>query len=373
VRSFSILIAPDKFKGTLTALEAARAIRDGVRKARPDWQCTLLPLSDGGEGFVEALVRGSGGTMRSAKTIDPLGHPCVARWGVLGDGKTAVVGLAEASSLAGVPKNRRHPGRCSNVGTGLILRHILKKGFRTVIVGLGGSATTDGGIGLLSPLGFQFLDKEGQSIPLTGDGLARLERIVPPKKIPRACWIVATDVASPLFGAKGASFQFGPQKGGTRAVNAALDHNLRRLARIAQRDLGCSRHQVPGAGAAGGCGYGLMTFLHAAPRSGFALVSEFLDLEKRIRAHDLIITGEGCLDRTSLAGKAPVQLARLARRLNKPVWALCGQVRIAVMKLPFAVVGETMKHSIREPKTTADAARQLKNLVIATLSSRLSF
>lgn len=360
-----VLVAPDKFKGTLTAAAAAAAIAKGLHRARPDWECTAMPLSDGGEGFVEALVAATGGRRVWMRTTDAAGRAKRASFGILGDGRTAVVGLTEASALADLPPSLRDPGKTSNEGTGRILAEVIRRGFRQVIVALGGSATTEGGIGLAAPLGFQFLDDRGRAIPLTGNGLARLARIVP-AKLPAGLRItVATDVIHPLYGRNGAAFCFAPQKGASPAAVRKLDQALRRLARIAQRDLGRSFHERAGAGAAGGCGYGLMTFLRAAAKPGFEVLREALRLDEAIRRHDLVVTGEGCLDETSLMGKAPVRLGKLARRLGRPCWAFAGRAALPEKGLPFGKVRGMVAGSVSATEAQRRPAYWLSRTVEA--------
>jgi glycerate kinase len=367
-----ILIAPDKFKGTLTSAQAARAIARGLRRAWPDAKMTRVALTDGGEGFVETMVRLTGGKLRTSATTDAAGRPRRARWGVLGDGRTAVIGLTEASGLAHLPPSLRRADRTTNLGTGRLIKNALQAGFRRLLVGLGGSATTEGGISLAAAIGYRFLDRRGRAIPLDGAGLAALDRIEPPPRLPRATFIVATDVANPLFGPLGAARQFAPQKGADPAMVRRLDAGLRRLARIVRRDLGRDLAQTPGAGAAGGCGYGLMAFFGAKREDGFQLLRAQAGLDHLIRAHDLVITGEGCFDRTSLLGKAPAQLGRLARRLRRPVWALCGRVD-GRGPHPFTRLTSLPPHPQFDQLTPPDHAQRLEELAfqIARESVRL--
>lgn len=356
-----VLIAPDKFKGTLTAAQAARAIERGVQRAWPGVKTTRLPLTDGGEGFVEMMVRLTGGRVRSSLATDAGGRPRRAKWGVLGDGRTAVIGLTEASGIVHLPPDLRRADRTSNAGTGILIARVLQAGHREILVGLGGSATTEGGISLAAAVGFRFLDARGRAIPLNGAGLAKLDRIVPPAQIPRARFVVATDVGNPLYGAKGAACQFAPQKGASPAMVRTLDASLRRLARIVRRDLGIDVARKPGAGAAGGCGYGLMAFFRAKREDGFQLVRRRARLDELIRAHDLVITGEGSFDRTSLLGKGPAQLGLLGRKLGKPVWALCGRVDHRG-RLPFEKLAGVDVHPQFESLMPREHARRLEQL-----------
>jgi len=324
--SVRVLIAPDKFKGTLTSEAAAKAIERGLRRAWPKVKTTCFTLTDGGEGFLELMVHQASGQLRTARTVDAALRPCRAKWGILRDGHTAVIGLTSASGIAQLPKHLRNPEKTTNLGTGELLNLAVQEGCHEIHVGLGGSATTEGGISLAAAIGYKFIDKDDKEIPLNGEGLARLAKIAPPPKLPKAHFIVATDVDNPLFGPRGAAYQFAPQKGADLAMVKRLDANLRHLALIAKRDLGKDFARELGAGAAGGCGYGLMTFFNAKRENGFQLVRVLTGLDASIRQHDLVITGEGCFDRTSLLGKAPSQLAELAHQMKKPVWALCGRV-----------------------------------------------
>lgn len=358
-----VLIAPDKFKGTLTSGQAARAIERGLRRAWPGVQTTRLALSDGGEGFVENMVRLTGGRFRSSATTDAAGRPRRARWGVLGDGRTAVIGLTEASGIAHLPRELRCADRTTNLGTGRLIAVALAAGFRRILIGLGGSATTEGGISLAAAIGYRFLDRCGHEIPLCGAGLAELDRIEPPARRPQARFTVATDVANPLCGPRGAACQFAPQKGADPALVRRLDAGLRRLARIVRRDLGLDLAQQPGAGAAGGCGYGLMAFFGARREDGFQLLRRHAKLDRLIRAHDLLVTGEGRFDRTSLLGKGPAQLGLLGRKLGRPVWALCGSVaRPAGRRSPFEKMEALGPHPNFDSLTPADHAARLEDL-----------
>ncbi len=360
-----ILIAPDKFKGTLTSEAAAKAIEKGLLRAWPEATATRLMLTDGGEGFMELMVAQTGGTFRQARTTDAASRPCLARWGVLGNGTTAVVGLTSASGIAQLPPKLRNPEETSNLGTGRLLA-LAAVECREILIGLGGSATTEGGISLAAAIGYRFLDKAGQDIPLNGGGLAHLDHIIPPPRKPKARYVVATDVDNPLYGAKGAARQFAPQKGADAAMVERLDKGLRRLARIVKRDLGVDVADEPGAGAAGGAGYGLMAFFGARRENGFQLVRRLTGLDALIRQHDLIITGEGCFDRTSLLGKAPAQLGDLARKLKRPAWALCGRATLPVAKTPFVRLAALSTPENPGPPpdtlTSAQHARRLERL-----------
>jgi len=358
-----VLIAPDKFKGTLTSEAAAKAIERGLRRAWPQVQTTRLALTDGGEGFMELMVRQTGGRFLAAQTFDARFRPCRAKWGALGNGRTAVIGLTSASGLAQLPAHLRNPEKTTNLGTGQLIALAVRRGYREILVGLGGSATNEGGISLAAAIGYQFLDRNGREISLNGRGLAKLAGIIPPQKMPMARFVVATDVHNPLFGPRGAAHQFAPQKGAGVAMIARLDAGLRRLARIVRRDLGRDFANQPGAGAAGGCGYGLMAFFHAKRENGFQLVRRLTGLDALIRRHDLVITGEGCFDRTSLLGKAPAQLGELARRLNRPVWAFCGRVDLPLARCPFdRIAALSTRQNPGPPPESLSPAQHAKRL-----------
>ncbi|MEI9998659.1 MAG: glycerate kinase [Verrucomicrobiota bacterium] len=358
-----VLIAPDKFKGTLTSDQAARAIERGLRRAWPGVKTTRFTLTDGGDGFVEFMVRATGGSFRTLRTIDAAGRPIRARWGVLGDGRTAVVGLTNASGIAHLPSALCNPEKTTNLGTGKILALAVKGGFREILIGLGGSATTEGGISLAAGIGYQFIDKDWHRLEPNGENLEKLHRIIPPLDKPKPRFVVATDVEIGLYGRHGAAHRFGPQKGADPAMVRRLDAGLQRLARIVKRDLGSDLAREPGAGAAGGCGYGLMTFFGARREDGFQLVRRTTKLDRIVRAHDLVITGEGSFDRTSLHGKAPAQLGALARRLGRPAWALCGRVEIAEKGSGFErLAGLSTRENPGPPPESLTAAQHAQRL-----------
>jgi glycerate 2-kinase len=324
-----VVIAPDKFKGSLTALEAAQAMARGVRAAAPDAAIDLVPMADGGEGTVDALVAATNGSYRDAQVTGPLGEPVVARFGLLGDGHTAVVEMAAASGLVMVRPPDRNPLVTTTRGTGELLLAAIAAGAKRVIIGIGGSATNDGGAGLGQALGFRLLDADGCELPPGGGSLGRLARI---DKSGRSRALegveiaVACDVTNPLVGPDGASAVYGPQKGATPEMVAALDRNLAHFAAIVHRDLGVSIADLPGSGAAGGLGGGLVAFAGGRLERGITLVIEAVKLGERLAGADLCLTGEGALDAQSAFGKTAVGVARLARSLGCPTLALAGMI-----------------------------------------------
>lgn len=324
-----ILIAPDKFKGSLTADEAARAIAIGLSRALPGATLDLLPIADGGEGTVDALVDATGGERREALVSGPLGETVRATWGVLGDGKTAVVESASVCGLGLVPPARRDPRVTTSRGLGELLRVVLDAGLREVIVGLGGTGTNDGGAGLAQALGARLLDADERELPPGGAALARLARVDAGALAPlRAALHVtcACDVQSPLAGASGASLVFAAQKGATPEVARALDQALARWGEALARDAGAAVADLPGAGAGGGLGAGLAALLGGALVSGADLVLDAVGFDARAARADLVVTGEGALDAQTRRAKAPLCVLRRAWALGRPVVALAGQL-----------------------------------------------
>jgi len=323
-----IVVAPDKFKGSLSAPDAALAIARGVERAAPGATIDRAPMADGGEGTVEALVDATGGTYREALVTGPLGEPTLVRFGVLGDGSTAAIEMAAASGLALVRPGRRDPARASSRGTGDLIRLALAGGATRLIVGIGGSATNDGGAGMAQALGFRLLDVSGRELEPGGGPLDRLDRIEPGDLVSLGgvSVLVACDVANVLCGPQGASAVYGPQKGATPEMVAALDRNLAHLARIIERDLGVSVAEIPGAGAAGGLGAGLIAFAGGKLVPGVDLVIDAVGLAARLSGADLCLTGEGAIDATSAFGKTGVGVARLARSLGVPCLVLAGSI-----------------------------------------------
>jgi glycerate kinase len=322
-----MVVAPDKFRGSLSAAEAARALARGVRAADPSAVVDEVPMADGGEGTVEALVAATRGTFREAEVTGPLGEPVRARFGLLGHGTTAALEMASVSGLALVPPDRRDPSRTTTRGTGELLLAAVEAGARRVVLGIGGSATNDGGAGLAQALGYRLLDRDGRDIGPGGGSLDRLARIDPSGRDHRLDGVeveVACDVDNPLCGPRGASAVYGPQKGADPDMIRSLDRNLGHLAGIVVRDLGLTVAEIPGAGAAGGLGAGLVAFASARLERGVTLVIRAVGLADRLRGADLCLTGEGAIDASSAFGKTAVGVARLARSLGVPTLALAG-------------------------------------------------
>ena len=355
-----IVIAPDSYKESLSALEVAQAVEAGFRQVFPDANYVLVPVADGGEGTVDAMVAATGGRKETVTVSGPLGEPVEAFYGLTGDGDTAVIEMAAASGLALVSPDRRNPLLTSSRGTGELIRAALDAGARRFILGIGGSATNDGGAGMVQALGVRLLDLEGRELDGSGGDLARLERIDVSALDPRLaeCRIeVACDVDNPLTGARGASAVFGPQKGATPEMVQALDANLARLARIVGRDLGVAVDTVPGAGAAGGMGAAMLAFFGATLKPGIEIVTAAVDLDTHVRDADLVITGEGRIDFQTVHGKTPIGVARVAKRHGKPVIGIAGSLGAEVgvvhahgIDAVFSVLGKpcTLDEALRD-------------------------
>ena len=325
-----IVVAPQSFKGSLTAREAAEAMARGIAQVLPDADVVMLPMADGGEGTVDALVFATGGSTIGAEVTGPLGDKVTATWGVLGDGQTAVVEMAAASGLVLVPPDRLDPLTATTYGTGELVRAALDAGYRRLIIGIGGSATNDGGAGMAQALGAKLTDAHGNELPPGGAALADLERIdVSPldRRLSECRVTVASDVTNPLCGDAGASWVYGPQKGATRDTCRQLDEALANYAAVVERDLGISVLNMPGAGAAGGLGAGLVVFLDAQIVAGIDIVSEAVGLVEHLRGTSLVFTGEGRLDGQTLFGKTVAGVAARAEECHVPVVVIAGELQ----------------------------------------------
>ena len=353
-----VVIAPDSFKECLRASEVAEALRAGWLEGMPDAEVIAFPMADGGEGTVDAVVRSAGGTLVARTVSGPLGAPVEAAYGLLHGGKVAVLEMAAASGLALVPPEKRDPCRASTRGTGELIAHALEAGVEDIIMGVGGSATNDGGAGMAQALGYRLLNKRGEELGGGGARLVQLDRIDTSGRHPRldaVKFYVACDVNNPLCGPEGASAVYGPQKGASSEDILILDHALSHFAGVMERDLGVSLRDLPGAGAAGGLAGGLMAFAGATLENGLEMIATLCGLHQALAGADLVITGEGSLDGQSAFGKTPAGIARLARAYNVPVIALGGRVtREAEM---LRDLGVTALFSICPGPLTLDEAR----------------
>ncbi len=322
-----IVIAPDSFKESLSALQVADAIEAGMREIWPDATYVKVPVADGGEGTVQAMIDATGGRRVAVRVTGPLGQAVDAFYGVTGD--LAVIEMAAASGLEGVPPDLRDPRTATSRGTGELILSALDAGARHFVLGVGGSATNDGGAGMLQALGVRLLDAGGKDIGPGGAALARLDRIDVSGLDPRvreAGFRIACDVDNPLVGPRGASAVFGPQKGATPAMVAQLDAALAHYAEVIRRDLGQDIAQCPGAGAGGGIAAAMVVFLEGALRPGVEIVMEAVGLDAAVRDADLVVTGEGRIDGQTVHGKTPMGVAQVARRHGKPVVAIGGSL-----------------------------------------------
>lgn len=319
-----VLVAPDKFKGSLTAAAAAGAIARGWREAWEDCELTLAPIADGGEGFAEIFQTAMGAEWVELVAQDPLGRPVAARYAWVTEERLAILEMSEASGLWRLQDTERAPLDAHTFGTGQLIRHAAERGAQKILVGLGGSATTDGGAGMAAALGYRFHTPERQTTAPVPRQLAQVTKIDAVGAIPLPPIIGACDVTNPLLGPRGTARVFSPQKGADPATVETLERSMTTLADLARRDLGTDFRETPGAGAAGGFGFGLLTFCGGTLRSGFEVVAEAMRLEEKIAACDLVITGEGRLDFQTLEGKGPAGVAALAQRAGKPVLALAG-------------------------------------------------
>ncbi|CAI1609662.1 glycerate kinase [Serratia ficaria] len=324
-----VVIAPDSFKESLSALEVADAIERGFSQIFPQVQYVKLPMADGGEGTVESMVAATGGEIIELEVTGPLGRPVRAFYGLLGDGETAVIEMAAASGLHLAPSGQRDPRITTSYGTGELMLAALAHGVKAIVLGIGGSATNDGGAGMMQALGARLLDAQRQPLPPGGAALAQLAHIDLAGLDPRLRQLsitAACDVDNPLCGEQGASAVFGPQKGATPQMVAQLDAALRHYGELMEQVTGREIVRQPGAGAAGGMGAALLGMLDARLRPGIEIVIETLRLEEAVRGADLVITGEGRLDSQSIHGKTPIGVARVAKRHGLPVIGIAGSL-----------------------------------------------
>jgi len=377
-----ILVAPDKFKGVLTAREAAENIAQGLRDALPDAKIEMVPMADGGEGTAEVICNAHGGSWLQCKAHDPLGREIDARYGWISDNKLAVMEMSEAAGMRRLPESERDPVRANTFGVGEMILDASDRGAKEIIIGLGGSATNDGGFGMARALGFRFLagtkeltETVSELVKLTEillpersvgalvpSAQPRNRRLTQPPLQPEVPKITAAvDVRNPLFGKNGATHVFGPQKGATEDELDILERALTRLAEVIAEEFGFDYREQPGAGAAGGLGFGLMSFCSAKIRSGFDVVAEAVGLEPKMKDADLVITGEGSLDRQTLEGKTPAGVARLARGLGKPVFAVVGRaINDREVREVFDAVYENTRPGMSQEENMKRAAELLR-------------
>ncbi len=324
-----ILIAPDSFKDCLAASEVALSIEHGILKVFPDAEIIKIPLADGGEGTVEALVNATGGKIINIQVHDPLMRKIDSFFGILGNRKTAIIEMAAASGLELLKEEERNPWLATTYGTGELIEAALNFSCQTILIGIGGSATVDGGAGMVQALGIKLLDKKNKSIAKGGKGLAQLNIINAEalnKKLKGKRILVACDVKNPLLGENGAAKVYGPQKGANPEMVQKLEQNLAHYSEVIETQLGIAIANIPGTGAAGGLGAGFIAFLNAGLRPGFELISEIVHLEEHIANTDLVITAEGKIDYQTQFGKTPAGVAGIAKKFKKPLLAFAGSI-----------------------------------------------
>ncbi|UOO81885.1 glycerate kinase [Uruburuella testudinis] len=325
-----IVIAPDSFKESLTALEVAAAIEIGLKKVLPDAEYIKVPMADGGEGTVQSLIDATDGRLLEVAVTAPLGNQTTAAFGISGDGKTAIIEMAAASGLHLVPPSERNPLQTTSYGTGELIKAALDAGVEKIILGIGGSATNDGGAGMLQALGAKLLDAGQQPVGFGGGSLQALAEVDLSGLDPRLQAVeieVACDVNNPLCGEKGASAVFGPQKGASPEMVVELDKALNHFATVVQRDLALDINNKAGAGAAGGMGGGLLLLPDVQLKAGVQIVIDAVKLADKVQDADLVVTGEGRMDAQSIHGKTPVGVAQTAKAFGKPVIAIVGCLR----------------------------------------------
>lgn len=336
-----IVIAPDKFKGSLSSFAVCDAIEKGLRQASSSFQLTKLPMADGGEGLAEVIRYYTQASVQTATVQDPLGRPVPAKWLLSSDGKTAFIEMAKASGLGLLKKDEYNPLLTSTFGTGQLIEAAVQSGVENIVLGIGGSATTDGGTGMAAALGYRFLDGGGNALAPIGESLIHLKKIIPPDVCPfrNIRFQVACDVKNVLYGGDGAAKVYGPQKGADAAMAEALDRGLMNYAGVVKKDLGIDVSTLEGGGAAGGLGAGSVAFLHAELLSGAKLVMQYANVEESIRETDAVITGEGKTDGQTLQGKLVAVVSGLAARYGKPVVVFCGSNEIDASRLKEANIG----------------------------------
>ncbi len=324
-----IVIAMDSFKGSMSTWEAGNAVKEGAVRVFPHARAVVCPMADGGEGSAEVIVSANHGIYKNLRVCGPLGDPVDARYGLLPDKGTAVLEMAAAAGLPLLEPDRRDPMRTTTYGVGEMIRDAIAAGCRKFIVGIGGSATNDGGIGMLSALGFEFLDGSGKPVPWGAEGLRALQTIRKERALPELAectFLIACDVGNPLCGPNGCSAVYGPQKGADARMVQIMDAAMARYARLTKAQFPNADENTPGSGAAGGLGYAFMAYLGGTLRSGIRLLTEETGLEQEIRSADIVVTGEGRLDGQSCMGKTPVGVARTAKKYGKTVVAFAGGV-----------------------------------------------
>ncbi|MBK9567506.1 MAG: glycerate kinase [Saprospiraceae bacterium] len=360
-----VIIAPDSFKGSLTALEVAKSIEKGIKKVDANIETVIVPMADGGEGTVQSLIDASEGVMVAAKVHDPLLRPFKSFYGIMGDGKTAVIEMAAASGLELLKNDERNALKTSTFGTGELIKHAIDRGCTEIIIGLGGSATNDGGTGMAQALGVRFRDKKGKEQNMCGAELINIHTVDMSgldARVKGINIIAACDVDNPLYGIKGSSNVYGRQKGASETDVQTLDKGLKHFSEIMKFGYGFDFSDYPGAGAAGGLGYGLMCFLGATLASGIETVMRATKFTKKIAGADFVFTGEGRIDSQTAFGKTPFGVAQVAKQTNIPVIAIAGSLGNGYKEL-YNKGFDGIFSIIDKPMTLTDALVNAEELV----------
>ncbi|WP_299575750.1 glycerate kinase [uncultured Leptotrichia sp.] len=323
-----VVIAPDSFKESMSAKEVCDCAERGILSIFPEWEIVKVPMADGGEGTLESLIDATNGKIYNEETLNPIGEKIISRYGILGDKNIAIIEMASTSGIELIPKEKRDPYITTTYGTGQLMLKALDHDVERIILGIGGSATTDGGAGMLQALGAKLMDENGREIGFGGFELGKLAKIDfsnLDERLRKVEILVACDVSNPLTGKNGSAYVFGPQKGATPQMVEVLDNNLLHYSKIVKRDLNMEINNVPGAGAAGGLGAGLLT-LGGILKKGVEIVIDTVDLEEKLKDADLVITGEGGMDKQTIYGKTPFGVAELAKKYNIPVIGIAGNL-----------------------------------------------
>ena len=370
-----VVVASDSFKGCLTSMQVAEAVEAGIHMCCPDCQVVRLAVADGGEGTVDALIETMGGRRVSVEVLDPLGRPCMAEYAILRDGYTAVMEMSSASGLPLLRPDERNPMKASTFGTGQMIADALDRGCRRFLIGIGGSATNDAGMGMLEALGCRFLDEDGNALQGCGESMSRIATIDLSNlrsEIGESEFIVACDVDSPFHGPEGAAYVYGPQKGATPEMLIRLDDGLRNMADLIAREMGIQVADMPGAGAAGGLGGAFKAFLNAGLRRGAEMVLDAIAFDDIIRGADLVITGEGRVDSQTLTGKTPFGIMKRAQKQNIRTVAIGGSVMLGDeddvsgfdMVIPVTPEGMPLEEAMKAETASANVREAVKRIML---------
>lgn len=360
-----VVIAPDSFKGSLSAREAAQAIENGIKKADSNIQMVLVPVADGGEGTMDSLVAATNGKLVEVRSSDPFGNPVTASYGCLGNRKVCVIELASASGICLVSKEQLNPMKASTYGTGEVIKQALDDGYREFILAIGGSATNDGGIGMLQALGMKLVDESGEVLGEGGQALGKISAIDDhgwDKRISESNFLIASDVANPFVGENGASYIFGPQKGATEEMLKTLEAGMLNWAEVIKMHTGIEVHHLSGAGAAGGVGGALMAFFPSTIQRGVDVVLAYSELEQSLQHADLVITGEGKIDGQTAQGKTPMGVAQAAKQKGIPTIVLTGAIGEGIETL-YQYGIESIHSIVNRPMTVMEAMDNASDLL----------